>query len=80
MSDLKPCIHLDYSSEFIGCELKEIEGFSCPVKYWERMAVPYEGAPTKVQFCKKRGRINEIFACYNGEKPCYCTELPELEQ
>lgn len=70
---MRPCKHLDYDVErYPSCMLREIDGFSCQVKYWERTVVPYEGAPVKVQFCKKRGRINEIFACYNeGEMSCH---------
>lgn len=72
---MKPCKHLDHDLEKYGetCELKSLDGFSCPVKYWERKEVPYEGAPRRVQFCGAgRGRINGIFDCYNpGEMHCY---------
>lgn len=71
---MKPCKHLDHNEATYGetCELKSIDGMSCPVKYWKRKLVPYEGAPVNVQFCGKgRGRINGIFDCYNGELPCY---------
>ena len=63
------CKNLDYESEFLDCELVESqEGW----KWWVRKSVPYEGAPTKVQFCKQRGRINGIFICINpGEMPCF---------
>jgi hypothetical protein len=65
---LKPCKHLDYESEFLHCVLKQIE----EVRYWERDPIIHEGLPTHVQFCRLRGRINEIVACYNpGEKHCY---------
>lgn len=72
---MKPCKHLDYDEAKYGqqCVIRTIPGFSCEVKYWERQVVPYEGAPTRVQFCGLgRGRINGIFQCYNpGEMPCY---------
>jgi len=70
---MKACKHLDYElGKFRSCELVEIKGFTCPVKHWVRKIVPYKGAPVNVQFCKLRGRINEIFACYNpGEMSCY---------
>ena len=81
---MKPCKHLDYSLERYGgqCDLitaKEdprLSGFPCEVKYWRRKFVPYDGAPINVQFCGKgRGRINEIFACYNpGEMFCHEAE------
>lgn len=69
--DMKPCIHLDYEPHFSGCELCTAAPQFPDVRYWKRNAVPYEGAPVKVQFCKQRGRINEVFACYLGEMPCY---------
>ena len=61
------CKHLDHDeSHYPSCKLITMEG----LKYWERPF--YEGQATNVQFCKKRGRINEIFACINpGEKTCF---------
>ena len=74
---MKPCKHLDHSSEFIDCELVQINDFDIPIKYWERLNVPYDGAPITVQFCGLgKGRINGIFQCYNeGEMSCYCPEV-----
>lgn len=70
---MKACKHLDYTTEFIDCEIVEIGGFSTPVKYWQRNNPPYPEAPRNVQFCGQgRGRINGIFQCYNeGEMHCY---------
>lgn len=70
---MKACKHLDYTTDFLDCELVELTGFSAPVKYWRRTDPPYPDAPTKVQFCGQgRGRINSAFACYTpGEMPCY---------
>jgi hypothetical protein len=72
---MKACKHLDHDEAKYGetCELKTIDNMSCPVKYWKRKEVPYEGAPVNVQFCGQgRGRINGIFNCYNeGEMSCY---------
>ena len=70
---MKPCKHLDHNPATYGetCTLLELKGFSCPVKYWQRNVVS-PGDPIKVQFCGQgRGRINSIFACYNGGMPCY---------
>ena len=65
---MKPCKHLDYETNFHQCRLVE----RCDVRHWYRFGPLYEGAPRNVQFCKKRGRINEILACYiPGEKHCY---------
>ena len=69
---MKPCKHLDYDiTKYPSCQLVELAGFSIPIKYWERKDVPYEGAAVKVQFCKKRGRIDGISACYTGDLHCY---------
>lgn len=67
----KPCIHLDYESNYPSCTLCTAAPYFPNVRYWKRNEVPYQGAPVKVQFCKQRGRINGIFACYQGELPCY---------
>lgn len=63
------CKNLDYSSEFFDCQLIETpEGW----RYWKRLKAAEQGLPVNVQFCKGRGRINEIFACINpGEKSCF---------
>jgi hypothetical protein len=70
---MKPCKHLDYTDgKYTACQIKTCAPHFPDVRYWERGAVWTEGGnPQNVQFCKLRGRINEIFACYNGEKHCY---------
>lgn len=76
---MTPCKHLDHDvTHYPSCELVELTGFSCPVRHWKRLVVPYEGAPVNVQFCGQgRGRINGIFQCYNpGEMSCYDAEEP----
>ena len=67
---LVPCKWLDYETEY-DAELRTCEPDFPQVKYWYRHNVPYEGAPRRVQFCKKFGRINGIFQCYTGEMSCY---------
>jgi len=57
------CKHLDYTSSYADCEIVKIEGMG---QYWKRNNLPFEGAPSKVQFCGQgRGRINGIFQCIN---------------
>lgn len=69
---LEPCKHLDYATEnYPTCELKTCDPHFPQVKYFEREA-PYEGAASKVQFCKLRGRINSIFDCYQKPGPMNC--------
>jgi hypothetical protein len=68
---MKPCIHLDYEQHFAQCELCSAAPHFPNVRYWKRLVLPFEEAPVKVQFCKLRGRINDIFSCYNGEQSCY---------
>jgi hypothetical protein len=83
---MKPCKHLDFSVERYGeaAELKELPGFSCPVRYWERKPrfAPDSSYPKNVQFCGQgRGRINGIFQCYNdGEMHCYEPETSSAQQ
>lgn len=68
---MKACIHLDYDGEYSDCEIKDCSPDYPDVKYWYRNNPPYKGAPAKVQFCKKFGRIDGIFECYKGEMSCY---------
>ena len=71
---MKPCKYLDHEEgKYIDCEIVDLDDFSCPVKYWKRGKAWTDGGnPEKVQFCKQRGRINEIFACYNpNEMSCH---------
>lgn len=76
---MRSCKHLDYDESKYGPDIKlrELGGFPCRVRFWDRGPTwtdgpMNEGNPQKVQFCKKRGRINGIFQCYNkGEMPCY---------
>jgi len=71
MTKLIPCKHLDYDEDEYDAELRTCAPDFPDVKYWYRHNVPYDDAPRKVQFCKLRGRINGIFACYLGEMSCY---------
>ena len=65
------CKHLDYINIKDGfCKLITTpEGW----RWWEVQSVQsVQDAPTKVQYCKLKGRINGIFQCINkGEKSCY---------
>ena len=65
----KGCKHLDYETIYPNCRIVTVDD----VKYWERLAIPYEGAPVNVQFCGDgRGRINSIFDCiFPGRMPCF---------
>jgi len=59
------CKHLIHDPErFPICSLERLAGGEL---FWVRPA-PYEGAPTMVQFCEKRGRINSPEGC---TKPKY---------
>uniref|UniRef100_A0A6M3X596 Uncharacterized protein n=1 Tax=viral metagenome TaxID=1070528 RepID=A0A6M3X596_9ZZZZ len=75
---MKPCKHLDYNEKnYPKCKLKT----DVLVKFWDRLEggfvtqselEQFPNTAIKVQFCKKRGRINGIFQCYNaGELSCY---------
>lgn len=70
---LIPCKHLDHDqTRYPGCELIAINEFGNEIKYFKRDSVVNKGLPINVQFCKKRGRINNILDCYDGcSKSCY---------
>lgn len=71
---MRPCIHLDYTEgKYTDCTLTTAAPHYPEVRYWVRGPrwVDDPDTPTKVQFCRLRGRINGIFGCYNGEMPCY---------
>ena len=73
MTKLIPCKHLDYEGEYHACTIRTCAPHYPNVRYWERGEVWTEGGtnPSKVQFCKLRGRINGVSGCYNGEMYCY---------
>ena len=74
MINLTACKFLDFSKSYEGCQLTACKQLPS-VKYWLRDA-PYEGAATKVQFCKKYGRINSMLQCY-GVNGIGCYEPEE---
>ena len=59
------CKYLDHNEEhYNGCKLKAIH--NCGV-YFERGEIWTEGGkPRDVQFCSKRGRLNDKVACLEG--------------
>jgi len=64
----KGCRHLDYNKDrYPECELLELPD---GVKYWRRPKY-YDGQRTMVQFCRRRGRINDVFSCVLGERDCF---------
>ena len=74
------CKHLDYDEDkYTQCEIIELPD---GVKYWKRPLYDpkgYPDQPTKVQFCKLRGRINFIYPCINpGEMYCYEAQDKEV--
>ncbi len=69
------CKHLDYEEgKYENCTLVVISEES-GWKHWRRDKPPYRDAPVNVQFCKQRGRINDIFSCINpGERNCFVAQ------
>ncbi|NCC05821.1 MAG: hypothetical protein EOM37_17680 [Proteobacteria bacterium] len=57
------CKHLSYDKDAYGqsCALNLLGGDMKAV--WNRKNPPYPGAPSLVQFCKLRGRLNSPTAC-----------------
>lgn len=80
---MERCKHLDYEDKYEDCEIVEFaeHEFPCRVRYWRRGERWVEGGrnPRNVQFCKLRGRINEIFACYNPKEMVMCHESMDPE-
>lgn len=76
---MKPCKHLDYTTEYVDCTIETCAPHFPNVKYWLRgktwTDVPpgWTPNPSKVQFCGQgRGRINGVFQCYQpGDMSCY---------
>jgi len=64
------CKHLDYEDHFTA--RKQL--LSGDRVFWMREVSPYEGAPKMVQFCKRRGRINDPEGCLTEEKAC-CSDF-----
>jgi hypothetical protein len=73
---------LDYDPHFVGAKLIELDDQGFPdVKYWDRYLggfitdeelKKFPDTKTRVQFCKKRGRIPGIFQCIKpGEMSCF---------
>ena len=77
-----PCKHLDHEGDYIACELKTAAPHYPDVHFWlRRVNQPNDGGPplpTRVQFCKLRGRINDVFSCY-GERHCHEPQTVEGE-
>ena len=66
--------HEDGSMTYRGIDFV-LECLPNGVKFWIRNNVPYNGAPKQVQFCKLRGRINDVYSCYGAPGPCGCYEV-----
>ena len=77
---MKPCKHLDYDGSYPGCSVETMAPHYPEVRYWQRPEEPvnnnpnYAYNPLQVQFCRLRGRINSVFACYNPAEMSSCYE------
>lgn len=59
------CKYLDYDeTKYPALTLEKCAGGEL---FWLRTA-PYEGAATAVQYCQKRGRLNEMLACTRKDR------------
>lgn len=70
---MKPCKHLDYGGDYTDCEVMTMAPHFPAVRFWRRgERWTAGGNPRDVQFCKLRGRVNDVFSCYNpGEMSCH---------
>ncbi|MET4696967.1 hypothetical protein V5J34_004933 [Endozoicomonas sp. NE35] len=69
------CEHLDYSDIYSATCTKEVLH---PGKFFWMRPKSYEGCPQMVQFCKKRGRLNNPEACL-CERNKHCDDYKEYE-
>lgn len=83
---LIPCRHLDYEEgKFTDCTIETCAPHFPDVRFWRRgqrwtdNGPLHRSNPQNVQFCKLRGRINNIFDCYEPPGPMSCHE-PEEEK
>lgn len=72
-----PCKHLDYDKAYTDCTIRTCAPHFPEVRYWVRGPIWTEGLgnkgnPRNVQFCNQRGRINNIFDCYEPPGPMHC--------
>jgi hypothetical protein len=75
-----PCKHLNYDvASFPNCELKR--DTNTGVQWWDRSQLVgadelarFPETKVRVQFCRKRGRINSIVDCYEDPGPMGCYE------
>ena len=72
------CKHLSYDKDKYGqsCALNLLGGIEKAV--WDRKDPPYAGAPTLVQFCNLRGRLNSPTACL-CKRDSRCSDYVEFE-
>jgi len=69
------CKHLDYGDNFTNCTK---ENFSGILVAWMRHDIRNLEAPKVVQFCKLRGRLNQLAACI-GKCNAQCALYDEVE-
>jgi len=73
------CKNLDYQDHYTGCAKKHFKGLYV---YWERDdRWNHEGIRQNVQFCSKRGRLNNRCSCIEGGAECndYENVMHEVE-
>ena len=76
------CKYLSHNEKnYTGCKLKRLGSFGV---YFERNETWTDGGknPREVQFCSKRGRLNDKIACLagaGGECNCYDEEERTIE-
>lgn len=70
------CEHLDYADEYVGCTKElvtiydHVDLIQSKKVFWYRKDARLKGLPVSqccVQFCKKRGRLNDRDACLKSE-------------
>ena len=76
MADKLPyhgCKFLDYDEgKYPDCTLMTHPSDDEPYRWWHRNILAYPEAPINVQFCRLRGRINQMARCWDpGDQDCW---------
>lgn len=71
------CEHLDFEPKYAGCKRQMLGQISGDGKlFWMRPNYGMDN-PTMVQFCKKRGRLNNPESCLKKEN-AVCSDYKEF--
>ena len=71
------CKYLDFSEKYTDAAEKQLIGIGNGKVFWMRKLKYDPSQPAMVQFCKKRGRLNNPEACLSLKK-AVCGDYEEI--